>query len=77
MQIYLVTYKSSTTARTEIACYAFLEREDEKSIRDVIRGWKILMHYTELDVGGSIFIGVVSILLIETRFILQYCLLLG
>jgi hypothetical protein len=55
-----VTYKSSTTGKTEVACYIFLEREDEQSIRDAMRGWRLLMPYGEQDVGGSIFIGIVS-----------------
>ena len=55
-----MTYKSSTTGKTEIACYTFLEKEDERNISDAIRGWKLLMPYGELDVGGSFFIGIVS-----------------
>ena len=57
-----MTYKSSTTGMTEVACYIFLEKEDEVNIRDAIRGWKLLMPYGEEDVGGSIFIGIVSII---------------
>ena len=48
------------TAKTEIACYAFLETENEQNIKDVLRGWKFLMPYNEEDVGGQFFIGIVS-----------------
>ena len=60
-QLHLVTYKSSTTGKTEVAFYIFLEREDKQNIRDAMRGWMLLMPYGEKDVGGSIFIGIVSI----------------
>ena len=62
-KLHLVTYKSSTTGKTEIACYIFLEKEDERSVRDAICGWRILMPYTEDDIGGMIYVGVVSICL--------------
>ena len=37
-----------------------MEKEDEENVRDAIRGWKLLMPYNEDDVGGTIYIGVVS-----------------
>ena len=55
-----MTYKSSTTGKTEVAYYIFMEKEDEENVRDAIRGWKLLMPYNEDDVGGTIYIGVVS-----------------
>ena len=60
LQLNLVTYKSSTTGKHEVACYMFLEKEDERNIRDAVRGWKLLMPYKEIDVGGSIYKGIVS-----------------
>ena len=38
----------------------FLETEDERNIKDAVRGWKLLMPYKETDVGGTIYIGIVS-----------------
>ena len=54
---------------TEVTCYLFLEKEDEVNIRDAIKGWKLLMSYGEEDVGGSIFISIVSII----YFALIFC----
>ena len=55
-----IAYKSSTTGKHEVACYMFLEKEDERNIKDAVRGWKLLMPYKETDVGGTIYIGIVS-----------------
>ena len=64
-----MTYKSSTTGKTEVACYIFMEKEDEQNIRDAVRGWKLLMPYNENDVGGTIYIGIVSNLYLYTHAI--------
>ena len=63
-----MTYEYPTTGMTEVTCYLFLEKEDEVNIRDAIKGWKLLMSYGEEDVGGSIFIGIVSIIYLAGIF---------
>ena len=52
--------KSSTTGKLEVAYYMFLEKEDERYIRNAVRGWKLIMPYKETDVGGTFYIGIVS-----------------
>ena len=36
-----------------------MEKETEPNVRDGIRAWKQMMPYSESDVGGLIYIGVV------------------
>ena len=58
LRLFLFTYKSVITGKTEIAAYIFLETETSEHVKVGLETFRSLLLYDEDDVGGNLWTGV-------------------